>query len=335
MRALFAVVWCTVFVLAIPLVAVLLGEGESIYLGETLLLVPWLLVVIGAHLAVLRRVEDRGWRPVLTLAVPYLAAAIAGGGARMLLQLLYERVPGLGEPQDQALLEIGLFGGLSSFGILGVWMLFYVAPRAIEDSRRRERERQELAREAERARVRSTLEPHFVLNTLNAIAGLVSDDPGLARELIGSLGDLLREVVQRSAHDSGSVRDEVAWLRHYARILEVRHAGQLTVAWHLDEAALGCRIPVMLLQPIVENAIQHGALHRPDGGKVEVTVERRANTLRCVITDDGPGIEPAAPHGNGLALTRRRVQHEIVDGQLDVTTGATGTTVTIEMPVLT
>src|SRR6185295_3331487 len=79
-------------------------------------------------------------------------------------------------------------GAWMSMLILGVWSLFYVMPRAVRD----ERERQELRREAERVRIRAALEPHFVLNTLTAIGGLVGDDPETARELLGDLGDLLR-----------------------------------------------------------------------------------------------------------------------------------------------
>jgi LytS/YehU family sensor histidine kinase len=209
-------------------------------------------------------------------------------------------------------------------------------PQAVRDARERERERSELRRDAERARVRSALEPHFVLNTLNSISGLIGDDPEMARELVGALGDLLRDVVRLSEQEVQPAASEVAWLQRYARILEARHPGKLTFEWAIDPAAADLGVPVLLLQPLLENAIYHGALRRPGGGRVRIEMARDGGALRCTIEDDGPGManEPTRerddrPHG--LDLTRRRLACDAPGSTLVVDSAPTGTRAVVQL----
>jgi sensor histidine kinase YesM len=218
--------------------------------------------------------------------------------------------------------------------MVGVWGLFMMMPQAIREARERERERAELRRDVERARVRSALEPHFVLNTLNAISGMIGDDPETARELVGDLGDLLRDVVRLSEQEMQPAASEVAWLQRYARILEARHPGQLTFEWAIDPDAAALGVPVLLLQPLLENAIYHGALRRPGGGRVRIELVREAGTLRCTIEDDGPGMtDPPAPSDrpHGLDLTRRRLACDAPGSTLVVDSAPTGTRAIVQL----
>jgi hypothetical protein len=225
-------------------------------------------------------------------------------------------------------------GAYSSILILGVWGLFYVMPRLVRDARDRERERQELLREAERSRVRAALEPHFVLNTLTAIGALVGDEPETARELIVDLGDLLRDVVRLSDRDRQSAGAEIAWLQRYARVLEARHRGHLAVELHLDPAAANVELPVLVLQPLVENAIQHGALQRPGGGHVRIDVRMVANELRCTIEDNGPGLsgDLVREGARGMSLTRRRLASLVPSASLAIDSAPTGTRAVVTIP---
>ena len=171
-------------------------------------------------------------------------------------------------------LRSSLFGVLNAQMYFGLWAIAVVYPFAVEGARVRDLEAQQLRSEAEVARLRAHLEPHFLLNTLNAIAGLVTDEPREARRLLVCLGDLLRDAVQ-DQDDLQPLRKQMEWLRRYAQILETRHRGALCFEW---EVARDCEmelLPRLLLQPLVENAVQHGALKRGDGaGQVVVRVSR-------------------------------------------------------------
>lgn len=191
---------------------------------------------------------------------------------------------------------------------LGLFAMTVALPFAASGAREADR----LRATAELARLRANLQPHFLFNTLSTVAGLVGEDPGEARRLIGTLGDLLRDsLVEADADDMQTVADEIAWLKHYADILEARHRGSISFQWEIDESARSVRIPRLLLQPLVENAVKHGALRRPEGGEVAVraTVSAHVNgRLTCVVEDNGPGPGTRASRAGALGLdlvTRR------------------------------
>jgi len=196
-------------------------------------------------------------------------------------------------------LQVGLFDGLLA---LGLWALAVLVPQAMHDARMR-------ALEAERERLRAHLQPHFLLNTLNTIAGLTVGEPEQARELIAALADLLRDSLETS--DSHTIADEVAWLKRYAEIIETRHRGQVRFRWDISDATRDVHVPRLLLQPLVENAVQHGALRRRGGGEVSVRTEVAAGRVTCVVEDNGPGPSEPRDGALGLALVERRLVLEL------------------------
>jgi signal transduction histidine kinase len=249
---------------------------------------------------------------------------------------------GEGPPRTMAFwLTFGLVVGMLH---TGVWALAFVFPYVAEDARLRALEADKLRLEAEQlksaaelARLRSQLEPHFLLNTLNAIAGLVTEKPREARRLIACLGDLLRD----SLHDADELQpleDEVAWLRRYAEILESRHAGALAFQWEIAPEAKRALVPRLLLQPLVENAVKHGALRRRDGGVVTVraSVDGVNGTKRvvCTVEDNGPGLPDAEPRAGafGLKSVRRRLELKFPDATLRMESSAAGTRSIVELP---
>ena len=205
-------------------------------------------------------------------------------------------------------------GALYGFSLaqfhLGLWALAFAYPRAIDEARTRDLETEQLRSAAELARLRAHLEPHFLLNTLNAIAGLVTEEPREARRLIGCLGDLLREAL----HDDDELQTlhaQVAWLQRYAAILQARHAGALSFEWEIAAGTGGVLLPRLLLQPLVENAVKHGALQRTGGGKVLVRVRWATDDMfECVVEDNGPGVPKGdvRPGAFGLRAIIRRVE---------------------------
>ena len=273
--------------------------------------------------------ERAGSRPILRLSVAYVATAVVGALSYVALDLP-ARVLAPGEVRRSDPATAGFLGAYNSLLVVGLWALVHVIPAAARTAREQEREREELRRAAEQARLRATLEPHFVLNTLNAIAGLVHEDPDQARERIGDLGDLLRDVVRLSDTALHPLDDEIRWLERYTRILVARHAGRLEVSWDIDPASRDASVPVLVLQPLVENAIQHGALQRADGGRIAIATRASAGRWSCTIADNGPGFAAAQrSDAQGLALTRRRLAAEWPGATLQVATGTDGTRVEI------
>ena len=218
-----------------------------------------------------------------------------------------------------------------------MWALAFVYPYAADDARHRALEAEKLRTAAELARLRSQLEPHFILNTLSAIAGLVTQEPRKARRLLACLGDLLRDVLSEGG-EMQSLDDEIAWLRRYAEILESRHDGCLEFQWDIEESARGVQIPRLLLQPLVENAVKHGALQRPRGGRVIVSArvtsqEGRPARLMCTVEDNGPGMSVAPPRSGAIGLwsVRRRLALKYAESELRCETSPRGTRWIVEL----
>ena len=194
-----------------------------------------------------------------------VVACVLGSAVGYAMWLLAQTFPIL-RPHPEATWKIaravqfGFMYGLANFAL---WSLAFVFPFAVEDARIHLLEGDKLRLEAEKlrtaaelARLRAHLEPHFLLNTLNAIAGLVTDDPREARRLLVCLGDLLRDAL-KDEDEMQTLDEQVRWLRRYAEILEARHPGHLIFKWQIAEESRSVLLPRLLLQPLVENAVKH------------------------------------------------------------------------------
>lgn len=164
--------------------------------------------------------------------------------------------------------------------------------------------------EARLAALRSRLNPHFLFNTLNAVAALVERDPPGVRRMLARLGELLRFSLDESNEQEITVDREVELVRRYLDIMEVRFQGRLETNLTVDDPARNALVPTLLLQPLVENAFKHGVSMIEETGVVSVEARREGADLVLTVTDNGPG--PAMPDGNGagegVANTRKRLQ---------------------------
>jgi len=229
-------------------------------------------------------------------------------------------------------LRVGFTMGLTYFAL---WALVYVFPLIVEDARVRTLEADQLRTQSELAQLRSHLEPHFILNTLNAVAGLVTEDPRKARQLLGNLGDLVRDSFV-SGGEMQTLGEQVEWLRRYAQILATRHAGQLAFRWEIGDGAPRAVLPRLLLQPLVENAVKHGALMRAGGGEITVRAELVGPKLVCTIEDNGPGMQdkPTRSGAFGLLSVRRRLALRYSGAAtLRLESSADGTQSIVELPL--
>ncbi len=196
------------------------------------------------------------------------------------------------------------------------WGLVGVAHalRFYERSKAREVREAELEARLAQARLealRMQLNPHFLFNTLNSIASLIQEDPRSAEEMIEALGDLLRLTLNASDRQEVQIREELQFLDRYLRIEQKRFGERLQVEQKVDAAALDALVPILILQPLVENAVRHGIETQVAPAWIRIGIERYGKDLRLVVADDGRGLKPGGPalkEGVGLKNTRGRLK---------------------------
>jgi LytS/YehU family sensor histidine kinase len=185
--------------------------------------------------------------------------------------------------------------------------------------------------------LRAKLHPHFLFNTLNGISDLIFTDPRTADALVLRLAQLLRAALD-TVDDEIPVREELALLSAYFDIERMRFGDRLRVTIEADRAAFDARVPPFLVQPLAENAIQHGIAPRASGGAVTLRALIRdgdgAQTLVLELSDDGVGMPSHPREGVGLRITRQRL-YALYRGAGALTVAARpggGTVATIELP---
>jgi two-component system, LytTR family, sensor kinase len=186
--------------------------------------------------------------------------------------------------------------------------------RAERENVARARRERQIERDLSRAQLQvlqAEMEPHFLFNTLNAAAALLATDPQRAATTVFTLAELLQSSHALGQRTSIPVSAEVVFLESYLSLQKVRFADRLTTRIIVDPAARNVPVPSLILQPLVENAILHGVIERPDGGSVTISIRRNGAALHMEVRDDGPGATPhelANGRGLGLANTRSRLE---------------------------
>ena len=184
--------------------------------------------------------------------------------------------------------------------------------QALREARDRIARAEVLRARAELELLRSQLHPHFVLNVLHALLGLVRRDPALAEKALERLGELLRfgQWVQQTGSDWVPLSREWAFVQSYLELERMRLGSRLHVDVEADASALEVQVPPFALQPLVENAIVHAVAPRAAGGRIEVSARRSGGRLCLAVRDDGPGAseaEIAASPRMGLRLLQERL----------------------------
>jgi len=160
---------------------------------------------------------------------------------------------------------------------------------------------------AQLAELQSRIRPHFLFNTLNTALSLVRLDPARAEVVLEDLAELFR-VALADHGESVSLAEEVELAKRYLAIEQIRFGQRLTVTWDLDADAGHARVPPLLLQPLVENAVRHGVEPADEGGVIRVRTRIKLGAAVVSIVNSVPAM-PSRP-GNGMALqnVRRRLQ---------------------------
>jgi signal transduction histidine kinase len=183
------------------------------------------------------------------------------------------------------------------------------------EQEQRERELLANAQRAELKALRAQVNPHFLFNALNTIAGLVRVDPDRAERTIEQLADVFRFTLRRSDREWVRVEDEIEAVRAYLAIEQTRFRERLAVRLQCADSVRNWRVPAMMLQTLAENAIKHGVDATAQPGAVEIDVRPAGAGLRIEVRDTGPGFPEAAPRsrpapgsGFGLRNVRERLQ---------------------------
>lgn len=250
------------------------------------------------------------------------ALSIVHGGAYLVLEWI------VAHPDQRASIVTRLHAYLGSFAyfdvfayaaILGAGYALDYHSRLRQEEMRALELREELS-EARIAVLRSQLQPHFLFNTLHAIGGLVRRNRNAdALSMVVGLADLLRHSLDRARTPEVSLDEEIQFLERYLHIQQMRFENRLLVSLNVSTEARRAFVPTLILQPLVENALEHGVANRAAPTRVVITADRvtqavgdQADTLVVSVFNEGPALVPqtgSARLGTGLSNVRARLDH--------------------------
>ena len=225
---------------------------------------------------------------------------------------------------------------IASLIVIGAHALLYY-----DDFRASELQQSSLKTELAQAQLRALkmqIHPHFLFNTLHSISSLVLEDPPKANSMIARLGDFLRLTIENSEQQLVTLKEETEFLRCYLDIEQVRFGDRLTVVFALEAQTLSAQVPHLILQPVVENAIQHAIAPRVARGHISIEAKRLDSLLRVTVSDNGPGLtsNAIAPAKKCVGLTNVRTRLQQLYGsdfRFELTNGGNGgLNVVMEIP---
>lgn len=281
----------------------ILWEGSSALFATCWMLIAWRasehyaqyldrpLVWFGYHLR---------W---LALAIPTFIAAMYAvrHGMSELVGRTYPHPPWLWVFVNWTL-QILLFAGLW----LGI-LFGFESYTQLQIHRRRLLEVQKALTEAQLARLKGQLRPHFFFNALNTISALMHVDVARADRLVAGLGDLLHISLRWGEQEMTPLREELRSLELYAEIMHERFRDRVTLNSHVDPSILDTPVPSLILQPLLENAFRHGVERSTVPVRIDVTARREGNSLSLVVSNTGSSLAPDYREGVGLRNCRERL----------------------------
>ncbi|MGZ4815483.1 MAG: sensor histidine kinase [Terriglobales bacterium] len=200
------------------------------------------------------------------------------------------------------------------------WSIVFVMQGWIYYERYRDRELRASVLQTQLAKaqlqaLKVQLHPHFLFNTLNSVTELMHQDVNAAERVITRLSDLLRMALENIGVQEVSLSQELEFVKGYLEIEQLRFQDRLRIELDIPAETLDCRIPNLLLQPIVENAIRHGIARNAELGLIQVSTRKISDRLLLVVSDNGPGLKlngdgkpSTANFGLGLSTTRTRLE---------------------------
>lgn len=292
----------------------------------------------GAAVVALILIFAGGRQPLRDFSIALAYAVVIGTPAALLLPWLERRLGGQGQPVPR-LLIVGVLIGLAGLGsavvslvlivtgaralpahraltagfgialLLALPVYFYEVGRQRRLVAERRREQAEhLSLRARLASLESRLEPHYLFNSLEAITGIVIDDPVRAERLLEQFADLLEASLAQTDRHTVPLRAELAIARAYLDIEQARLGHRVRYSVDVPPALEDRRVPPFSLQGLAQNSVKHVASKRAMGGTLHVEGRLDGERLVLAVTDDGPGFVLAeAPPGRGLATLQAQL----------------------------
>jgi two-component system LytT family sensor kinase len=239
-----------------------------------------------------------------------------------------------GQSWSQLFLSLFGFNVIIYGGVVAAWyaLTYY---RDLQRRRLESAELQSLLQRAQLQALRSQLNPHFLFNTLHSIAELVHEDPRLAEQMLLRLSELLRKALHSSGAQEVPLADEIEFAKGYLEIEQLRLGDRLRLTWDIEPEACQARVPSLLLQPLVENAIRHGIAPSTRQGTLVIRARRDHDFLEVQVHDNGSGLAAEGSDrggGVGLANTSERLQRLYGDRQRFELINDQGLRVNVRLP---
>jgi sensor histidine kinase YesM len=261
-------------------------------------------------------ISDTFWSSFANFIASPLDAQLAGG-------LFQEQLRAVLIPFFTIIILIGLISLLGSYVEL----------------RWQQNKQQQVIDRAQLTALKAQIEPHFLFNSLNTIASKIKDDPDKAEELILKLSDILRYLFQNAAQEVIPLKEEINFLKKYIDLMQARYDNRLEVKWHQTLNDTEIRVPVLLLQPLVENALSHAWSEKSDRLLIKIVVKEKTDSIVLTVEDNGMGIEANRLKSlpvNGHALANINGRLKLLYKQKDLLTITSeyqkGTVVSISIP---
>jgi two-component system LytT family sensor kinase len=199
--------------------------------------------------------------------------------------------------------------GVFIYGLIILTYYLFTSLSNLAEKNARESKLESLLKETELRMLRSQINPHFLFNTLNSITSLTVTDPEKARSMVIKLSDFMRYALSRKDEQPVTLHSELENLRLYLDIEKVRFGDRLSIEENIDPGSLSASLPVMLLQPLYENAIKHGVYESSEKVTIKTNVAFNGNFIELTISNDfDPEATPVRGTGTGLLNVSRRLE---------------------------
>lgn len=303
----FAVLFNTAIAVLLTLVMKASSFGETLLVSQCIGLTIFFSFYIFSHF-----IELKGWRTVIPLVVASVPGVLLGITAVGLTQGATLSAISEVISNDIEMVLVNLF--LAFF--FGVIMLYfylsreshYHASSALKEVQIKNLDHQKQIAETQLQLLQAQIEPHFLFNSLSNVISLIENDAPRAKVMLESLTRYLRSSLSRSHEQDGKLNDELDLIENYLKIIQIRMGDRLTYKIDVPESLRKHAFPIMLLQPLVENAIHHGLEPMAEGGEIIIEGRQSENVLQIRVIDNGCGFRNETLSGFGLYNVRQRLQ---------------------------
>jgi len=212
------------------------------------------------------------------------------------------------DPYWEATLPYRIGTGVFIYGLVILTYYLFVSLTDLSEKKAREAKLESLVKETELKMLRSQINPHFLFNSLNSISSLTITNPEKAREMIIKLSDFMRYSLSRKDEQPVTLQSELDNLRLYFDIEKIRFGDRLTTEEYINGDCLGIKVPVMILQPLYENAVKHGVYESTGMVTIKTEASLSRGLLAITISNNYEnGISSAKGTGTGILNVSRRL----------------------------